>query len=337
VAPGGTLQFTAYAVYSDGSVGALPDALGNKVTLWNTSNHTVAKISTLGHATGMVAGTANIEATIGSVKANIWTVTVKAASAAAAAPAVAPAPAAETVPVPATEAASVPAAVPGAEAAAAPALPGAPSIPVAAPIAGPAPVAPGAPLADNYLGPLWKLMTSAGGAASISNAHLFIGVPGGSNHDPLLPSNQAVRVVQAIGDENFDVSIKMDSPIVATDADTSQGIMLLADNEDFISFALTTDGTNIGLKAYSVTNGAATTALDDVNFTQYQNPMYLRLTRTSSTYMAYYSADGENWTLATSLTYTKAPTLIGPFAGNYNSTPANTVPVVMSVNWFNTQ
>jgi hypothetical protein len=264
-------------------------------------------------------------------------VTVKAASAAAAAPAVAPAPAAETVPVPATEAASVPAAVPGAEAAAAPALPGAPSIPVAAPIAGPAPVAPGAPLADNYLGPLWKLMTSAGGAASISNAHLFIGVPGGSNHDPLLPSNQAVRVVQAIGDENFDVSIKMDSPIVATDADTSQGIMLLADNEDFISFALTTDGTNIGLKAYSVTNGAATTALDDVNFTQYQNPMYLRLTRTSSTYMAYYSADGENWTLATSLTYTKAPTLIGPFAGNYNSTPANTVPVVMSVNWFNTQ
>jgi hypothetical protein len=260
-------------------------------------------------------------------------VTVKAASAAAAAAEAAPATAAETAPVPAAEAASVPAAVPDAEAAAAPGLPGASSIPVA----GPAPVAPGAPLADNYLGPLWKLVTPAGGSASISNAHLFIGVPGGSNHDLLLPSNQAVRVVQAIGDENLDVSIKIDSPVVATDANTSQGLMLLADNEDFISFALTTDGTNIGLKAYAVTNGAATTALDDVNFSQYQNPMYLRLTRTSSTYMAYYSVDGANWTLATSLTYVKAPTLIGPFAGNYNSTPANTVPVIMSVNWFNTQ
>jgi hypothetical protein len=180
-------------------------------------------------------------------------------------------------------------------------------------------------------------VTPAGGLASISDAHLFIGVPGGSNHDLSVPSNQAVRVVQAIGDENFDVAIKIDSPVVATDANTSQGLMVLADNEDFITFALTTDGTNVGLKAYTVTNGAPTTVLDDVNFSQYQNPMYLRLTRTSSTYMAYYSVDGANWTLATSLTNAKPPTLIGPFAGNYNSTPANTVPVVMSVNWFNTQ
>jgi hypothetical protein len=161
-------------------------------------------------------------------------------------------------------------------------------------------------------------VTPAGGLASISDAHLFIGVPGGSNHDLSVPSNQAVRVVQAIGDENFDVAIKIDSPVVATDANTSQGLMVLADNEDFITFALTTDGTNVGLKAYTVTNGAPTTVLDDVNFSQYQNPMYLRLTRTS-------------------LTNAKPPTLIGPFAGNYNSTPANTVPVVMSVNWFNTQ
>jgi hypothetical protein len=53
--------------------------------------------------------------------------------------------------------------------------------------------------------------------------------------------------------------------------------------------------------------------------------------------MAFSSVDGANWTLATSLTDAKAPTLIGPFAGNYNSTPANAVPVVMSVNSFNIQ
>jgi hypothetical protein len=330
---GGTLQFTAYGVYSDGSVAALPDAQGNKATSWNTSNHKVAKISTLGHTTAMGAGTTNVEAMIGSVVANVWTVTVRAVATPAAAPAaakeVAPADAAEAAPVPAVQ----PAIMPAAEDASAAALAGAPSIPAA----GPAPIAPSAPLGDKYLGPLWKLVTSAGGSASISNAHLFIGVPGGSNHDAMLPSNQAVRVVQAIGDENLDVSIKIDSPVVATDASTSQGLMALADNEDFITFALTTDGTNIGLKAYTVTNGAAATALDDVNFSQYQNPMYLRLTRTSSTYMAFYSFDGANWTLATSLTYAKAPTSIGPFAGNYSSTPANTVPVVMSVNWFNTQ
>ena len=36
---GGTLQIIAYGVYSDGSVGTLPDSQGNVVTGWNTSNH----------------------------------------------------------------------------------------------------------------------------------------------------------------------------------------------------------------------------------------------------------------------------------------------------------
>jgi hypothetical protein len=73
---GGTLQFTAYGTYSDGTVEELPDLQGNAVTLWNTSNHAVAKISTLGHATAMGPGTANIEATIGTIMAAPWKVTV---------------------------------------------------------------------------------------------------------------------------------------------------------------------------------------------------------------------------------------------------------------------
>jgi hypothetical protein len=41
------------------------------------------------------------------------------------------------------------------------------------------------------------------------------------------------------------------------------------------------------------------------------------------------------WTEAASFTSTQVPTLIGPFAGNYNSVPAKAVPVVMAINWFN--
>jgi hypothetical protein len=77
---GGTLQFTAYGTYSDGSVVALPDTGGDGVIAWNTSNHAVAKISTLGHATAMGTGTVNIEAMIGTITASPLTVTVKAAS-----------------------------------------------------------------------------------------------------------------------------------------------------------------------------------------------------------------------------------------------------------------
>jgi hypothetical protein len=77
---GGTLQFAAYGTYSDGSVVALPDAEGDGLIAWNTSNHAVAKISTLGHATAIGTGTVNIEAMIGTIQASPLTVMVLAAS-----------------------------------------------------------------------------------------------------------------------------------------------------------------------------------------------------------------------------------------------------------------
>jgi hypothetical protein len=78
---GGTLQFIAYGNYSDGSVASLPDAYGNTVTGWNTSNHAVAKISTLGHATALSLGPVSIEAAIGTLTASPCEVTVIAVSA----------------------------------------------------------------------------------------------------------------------------------------------------------------------------------------------------------------------------------------------------------------
>jgi hypothetical protein len=193
---------------------------------------------------------------------------------------------------------------------------------------------PGAPLASSFPGPLWAVVAPNGGTVSVENAHLTLAVPGGSNHDALLPSNQAVRVVQPIGNEDFDVSIKIDSPVVATAVGTSQGLMVLADDQNFITFALVTDGTNISLTAHKVSAGVAATVFNVPSFNEYHNPMCLRLTRAGSTYTAYYSVDGVVWTQAASFVDNSVPTLIGPFAGNYSRTPANAIPVVMAINWF---
>src|SRR5436309_2442472 len=88
----------------------------------------------------------------------------------------------------------------------------------------------------------------------------------GGNRDA---SNQAVRVVQPIGNEDFDVSIKIDSPVEATAVGTSQGLMVLADEQNFITFALVTDGTNVSLTAHKVSAGVAATMLDVVSFNEY--------------------------------------------------------------------
>ena len=358
--PGSTLQFTAYGVYSDGSSSKLPDAQGNKVTLWNTSNHALAKVSTLGHVTAAATanGQVNIQATVGSIKSSPWTVTIapatqSAATTPAAVPvtettATVPTEGSSTVssatvpvsPVVSNEADSLPTGTTAAPAESGPSssstTAGA-AIPASSAATGPIPGPPGPPLPDAFQGPFWRLVNPAGGSASISNGHLFIGVPGGSNHDPLSGSNQAVRVMQGIGNSDFDVSIKIDSLLVPTDANTSQGIMVFADNTDFVTFALTTDGSMIGLKAVSVTRGTAATLFEDSGFNQYQNPMYLRMSRNGNAYAGYYSVDGVDWTQAGSFSFTGVPTAIGPFASNYNGTPANAVPVVMAVNWFDVQ
>ena len=190
---GSTMQLIAYATYSDGSTGTLPDAEGNVVTWWNTTNHAVAKISSEGHATALATGSIDMEAMVGTLTAPPWPVTVGAAAAPAAA---AVAQAAPVAAIQEKAAASIQS--PAAADTQAAAIPEARSE-LTALTPGPAPEAPGVALPDTFLGPFWKVVTPAGGSASISNSHLFLGVPGGGNHDPLLPSNQAVRVVQTIG------------------------------------------------------------------------------------------------------------------------------------------
>jgi hypothetical protein len=199
----------------------------------------------------------------------------------------------------------------------------------------PVPAEPGAPLRSSFEGGLWQVLTASGGTATVSNAHLFINVPGGSNHDALGQSNQAVQVVQPIGNQDFDISIKIDSEVVATNADTSQGLVALADDQDFIVFAMVTDGSNISLTVRSVTSGVAETLFNESRFSEYQNPICLRLSRTGTAYVVYYSVDGVVWTEAASFASAQVPTLVGPFAGNYNKVPAKAVPVVMAINWFN--
>jgi hypothetical protein len=201
----------------------------------------------------------------------------------------------------------------------------------------PTPLPPGAPIASDFPGPFWEVLAPAGGSASGSNSHLFLNVPGKSNHGALPPSNDAVRVMQPIGNVNFDVSIKIDSPLLPTAAGTSEGLMVAADDQNFVTFAVVTDGAHIGLKASTVTGGTLKTVLDDEDFTQYQTPLYLRLTRADSSYVAFYSTDGSTWTPAIDFTDAAVPTSVGPFASNYSATPVDAAPVSMAVNWFRAQ
>ena len=137
----------------------------------------------------------------------------------------------------------------------------------------------GAPLSSSFPGPLWDVVAPVGGTAAVADAHLTLTVPGGSNHDTMRPSNEAVRVVQSINDSNFDVSIKIDSAISAHNADTSQGLMVSADSQNFLTFDVDTNGTNISLAVHAVKSGVSTTVFNQAVFSEYHNPLCLRIAR----------------------------------------------------------
>jgi Pectate lyase superfamily protein/Bacterial Ig-like domain (group 2)/Bacterial Ig domain len=76
---GGTLQFGANCVYSDGSITGCnnPDTHGNQVTAWSSSNPAVVTVNSAGLATAIATGIANIQATVtGGAISSAWTLTV---------------------------------------------------------------------------------------------------------------------------------------------------------------------------------------------------------------------------------------------------------------------
>jgi hypothetical protein len=190
-------------------------------------------------------------------------------------------------------------------------------------------------ISSRFTGPLWSLGAPGGGSASIAEDHLLLKVPGGSNHDSATSTNRTVRLVQPIADVNFDVAIKVDSPSGTAETETSQGLMVLVDDHDFLALALCNEGSKAVVKAHSVTGGMNTPLLEGVAVEPGQDPFYLRLRRQGSAYTALFSVNGNAWTEAGTFSYTGGPAWVGPFAGNFNQNPAEAAPVVMSVDWFN--
>src|SRR6202012_5776946 len=108
------------------------------------------------------------------------------------------------------------------------------------------------PAADDFNGTnlntaLWTVVAPAGGSALVSNGHLVITVPGGSNHDAFTPALDAVQVEQQISNANFDVNVKIDSVLAGSAQYSGDGLMVEGDAHDYIRFELGASGSNFQL------------------------------------------------------------------------------------------
>src|SRR5580704_6744579 len=169
---------------------------------------------------------------------------------------------------------------------------------------------------------LWTVKAPVSGSAALSGGRLVITVPGGSNHQAYTPLN-AVRVIQAVSNANFDVYVKINSQLTPAAQDSFAGPLVGGDGSNWIYYYAYTDGSNVDLLCASVDAGAQNIRLNTIPLAGYPVPTYLRLQRVGTTYTAYWSADAVTWISAGSFNDSLVVTHLGPFAGNNNSNPAN--------------
>jgi hypothetical protein len=198
---------------------------------------------------------------------------------------------------------------------------------------------PTTPVSDEFTGgtlntALWQLRAPAGGSATVSNGELVISVPAGSNHDPLVPANNAVQVVQSISNVNFDVSVKIDSTVTSANQYVEQGLMVEGNATNYIRFEIGEYLSTRQLVVNTVVGGVQSSKLSLSPFTGYVAPTYLRMQRVGTTYTAYWSTNGTTWTQVASFTDSMVVTGLAPYAGNYNSTPSQAGAFTATFDWF---
>lgn len=192
----------------------------------------------------------------------------------------------------------------------------------------------GAPFSDDFnscdTNGIWTFVNPANDnnatvAALGDKLELF--VPNGSSHDLFPPSEDALRFMQEAENEDFQVEVKFDSVMNASDSNTIQGILVEQNADNYIRFDFYTDGSDINVYHAAVQGGAlvggATVNGDDIS----GNMPYLRVTRTGNVWTQEYSDTGEpgDWVEFDTFTHALTVNNVGVFGGNSGSNPAHTV------------
>lgn len=147
------------------------------------------------------------------------------------------------------------------------------------------------------------------------NARLSLSVPAGLTHDCWTGGMTAPRVMQAIGNSDFEVMVKFESVFSA--GYQIQGLLVQQDPANFIRFDVVRDSDRIKFFSATFTNDVPAVNVD-AQITE-GSPLYMRVRRVGSSWTGSYSYDGTTWTQATAFSHILTTTSIGLWAGNAGS------------------
>lgn len=143
------------------------------------------------------------------------------------------------------------------------------------------------------------------------NAQLHLALPGGVAHQPFGP-NQALRVLQNVGNTDLELVAKFDSPV--STAFQLEGILVEQDAGNYLRFDVYNGGGGSKIFAATFTNGQVTVR-KNANIPTYF-PIILGVTRTGDQWVLEYTFDEVTWFHVATFTHVMTVNQVGPFAGN---------------------
>jgi regulation of enolase protein 1 (concanavalin A-like superfamily) len=174
---------------------------------------------------------------------------------------------------------------------------------------------------------LWTFVDPVGDAtlelvgAGTEDGWLQISLPEGSGHDVWSGGNRSARIMQTVADEDFDIIVKFESPVV--ERYQLQGLIVEQSAGNYIRLDTYGNGTEARSVVAVFEDDEPVTSLssDELLGEPPLAPFYLRVVRDGEVFIQSYSTDGEEWTEITRLVYPMQVNAIGVFAGNASSNP----------------
>ena len=180
-----------------------------------------------------------------------------------------------------------------------------------------------APVSDDFhstsLNPRWSFIAPCCGFLETDGTDARLIVPGATDHDVSAAGNRSVRIMQAIGNVEFEVEVKFDSAV--TQPYQQQGILVEQDSRNFLRFDIQSDGSTPRLFAASFRKGFPTPRQDVAIFGT--APLWMRVKRAGDMWTESWSLDGTNFTETPPFRFHLKVEKIGPFAGNAGAKELN--------------
>jgi regulation of enolase protein 1 (concanavalin A-like superfamily) len=174
------------------------------------------------------------------------------------------------------------------------------------------------------LGSHWSWFDPVGDASRVATgSHAALSVPEGVSHDLWTGALRAPRLLQSADDVDFEVEVKIDSPV--TSAYQFQGLVVQQDADDLIRFEVHHDGGSPRVFVATITDGVASERRNVR--APAEAPYWLRVAREGDTWTFQSSGDGVTWNTVATVTHAMSVAQAGVFVGNHTPSPQHTAAI----------